>query len=378
LQSLIPLSSARSIPTNFGFVFQAGPIQVADTIITETTTTEAPLPTNTSPIAITRTELDDTVASSIPTHEPAPKRKRLVREEEDDQAWFQKRKRKTPKEEHAEHTLPAETTQVAVDEPHQEPPIEKESTKRKVVRKRVLVPRSRKKAPTESHSEPPKDEPIPLIEPEVEALPPPKEKTKTKAPAVVVKRKPEQPATLDAPLPVQKTEEQPSTHSLQPTTDPVPLKKTKLTRRLRDEKTADKPAEKTLEQGIVTAPVEAQPDLEHGTTEPPKKKKVVRRVRVPKISATTRAMPTTDVCNADDTKPSALAEHVPLNLPETTVPAPATKKATKAPKRIYFNDDSDIDLDQMLSSIAAMTGPKTATKTTTSKSGRVARKKVAS
>jgi hypothetical protein len=374
IQSLISLLlSARSIPTNFGFVFQAGPIQVTDTTTT-TTTTESPLPTNTSPIAITRTEVDDTVASSISTQESAPKRKRLIREEEDDRAWFQKRKRKTPKEEHTEHSLPAETTQVATNESHQEPPIEKKPTKRKVVRKRVLVPRSRKKAPTESHFEPPKDEPIPLIEPEVEALPPPKKKTKTKAPAVV-KQKPKQPTILDAPLPVQEPEEQPNTHSLQPITDPVPLKRAKLTRHLRDEKTADKPAEKTLKQGIVTAPIEEQPDLEHGTTEPPKKKKVVRRVRVPKASTTTRAIPTTDGSNTDDTKPSAPTGDLHSNLSETIAPAPVTKKTNKPPKRSYFNDDSDIDLDQMLSSIAAMTGPKIATKPTTSKSGRVARNK---
>lgn len=335
------------------------------------------MPINTSPITITRTETHHIATSPVPVVVPAPKRKRLVREEEDDQAWFQKRKRKTAREEHAEHTLPAETAQVTVDEPHQEPPIEKKPTKRKVVRKRVLVPKSRKKASTESHSEPQNVESIPLPEPEVEALPPPKNKTKTKTSAVV-KRKPKPPATLDTPLPVQKVQEQPSTHSLQPTTDPAPLKKAAPTRRLRDEKTADKLTEKTLEQGIVTAPVQEQPHLQHGTNEPPKKKKVVRRVRVPKVSTTKRAMPTTDGSNTDDTKPSAPIEDVHLDLLKTTAPALATKKATKAPKRIYFNEDSDIDLDQMLSSIAAMTGPKTATKTTTSKSNRVARKKVAS
>jgi hypothetical protein len=375
--SLISLLSARSIPTNFGFVFQAGPIQVTETTTTETTATESPLPTNTSTTTITPTEVDNIVASSILTHESAPKRKRLVREEEDDQAWFQKRKRKTPKEENTEHPLPAETTHVVVEEPLQEPPIEKKPTNREVVRKRVLVPRSRKKAPTESHSELLKHEPVPLPEPEVETLPPPKKKTKAKAPAVV-KRKLKQPTTLDAPLPVQEPEEQPSTHSLQPTTDSVPLRKTKLTRRPRDDKTADKPAKKTLELGIVAAPVEGQPDLEHGTNEPPKKKKVVRRVRVPKVSTTTRAISTTDGSKTDDTKPSALTGDLHSNLSETIAPIPVTKKTNKPPKKIYFNDDSDIDLDQMLSSIAAMTGPKTATKTTTSRSGRVARNKGAS
>jgi hypothetical protein len=62
---------------------------------------------------------------------------------------------------------------------------------------------------------------------------------------------------------------------------------------------------------------------------------------------------------------------------ETIAPAPPTKKAPKAPKRIFFNDDSDIDLDQMLSGIAAMVGNKTAAKAVTSKSSRVTRKKAA-
>jgi hypothetical protein len=373
---LIRLLSARSIPTNFGFVFQAGPIQVTDT-----TTTESPLPANTSSIAIAHTDTQHIPSPSVPVHVPAPKRKRLVREEEDDQAWFQKRKKKTTKEEHTEHSTLAATAEVAIDESHQEPSVEKKPTKRKVVRKRVLVPRSRQIASTKPQSELQDDEPIPLPEPEIEALPPPEKKTRAKAPAVT-KRKPKQPDTLDVPLPVQEKKQEPSNEPPPAITNPVRPKKTKPTRRLRDEKVANKQVGKTLEpevqDDIVAIPVEEQPDLDQVTHQPPKKKKLVRRVRVPKVS-TQRPLPSKDESpvntdNTNDTEPAAPIEDVNVNLVETIPPA---KKAPKAPKRIFFNDDSEIDLDQMLSGIAAMAGTKTATKAVPAKSSRVTKKKAA-
>jgi hypothetical protein len=377
---LIQLSSARSIPTNFGFVFQAGPIQVTDT-----TATESRLPANTSPTAIAHTDTQHIPSPSAPVHVPAPKRKRLVREEEDDQAWFQKRKKKTTKEEHTEHSTLAATTEITVDESHQEPPIEKKPTKRKVVRKRVLVPRSRQKASTKPQSEPQDVASIPLPEPEVETLPPPeKKKTRTKAPAVT-KRKPKQPDTLDAPLPVQEKKQEPSNDPSPAITNPVRPKIAKPTRRLHDEKVANKQVDKILEpevqDDIVAIPTREQPDLDQGTHQPPKKKKLVRRVRVPKVS-TKRILPSNDdppvnMADTHDTESAAPPDDVNVHLFETIAPAPPTKKAPKAPKRIFFNDDSDIDLDQMLSGIAAMAGNKTAAKAVTSKSSRVTRKKAA-
>jgi hypothetical protein len=312
--------------------------------------------------------------------ELASKRKRLIREEEDDQAWFQKRKKKTTKEEHTEHSTLAATTEVTADESHQEPLIEKKPTKRKVVRKRVLVPRSRQKASTKPQSEP-QGVSISLPEPEIEALPPPEKKTRAKAPAIP-KRKPKQPDTLDVSLPVQEKKHELSNEPPPAITNSVRPKKTKSTCCLRDEKVANKQVEKTLEpevqDDIVAIPVEEQPDLDQGTHQPPKKKKLVRRVRVPKVS-TQRPLPSKDESpvntdNTNDTEPAAPIEDVNVNLVETIPPA---KKAPKAPKRIFFNDDSEIDLDQMLSGIAAMAGTKTATKAVPAKSSRVTKKKAA-
>ncbi|CAD0093291.1 unnamed protein product [Aureobasidium mustum] len=81
--------------------------------------------------------------------------------------------------------------------------------------------------------------------------------------------------------------------------------------------------------------------------------------------------------NKDDTKPSVSTNDIDTALLEAVAPAPIAKKSSKTPKRIFFNDDSDIDLDQMLSGIAAIAGTKADTKSSTSKSGRVAGKKVA-
>ncbi|KEQ70723.1 hypothetical protein M436DRAFT_66127 [Aureobasidium namibiae CBS 147.97] len=368
-------AGARSIPTNFGFVFHAGPIQVADT-----STTEPPVPANTTTIAIAQTEPHHVPAPSFPAHAPATKRKRLVKEEEDDRAWFQKRKRKSAKHEDSEHDLPAATTKVAVDESHQEPPVELKPAKRKV-RKRVLVPRPRKKAPIEPQPEPLRKEPTPLSEVAPEIHPPAKKKTKSKAP--VAKREPKVPHTPDAPLSAheQAQEHEPSNPSPHTITELAPLKKAKSTHRPDDEDKKDnRPAENTLEReshrNTVATLVQEQPG------QPPKKKKMVRRVRVPKVS-TRRAVPTTDdssvkTTDMQDAKPSTSSDDAQLSLFEAVAPALTTKKASKAPKKIFFNDDSDIDLDQMLSGIAAMAETKTTTKVATSKSRRVTRKKIAS
>jgi hypothetical protein len=243
-----------------------------------------------------------------------------------------------------------------------------------VVKRKPKQPDTLDPSPTaEPQPEPPRDEPTPLPEPAAEASPLPKKRTKTKAPATV-KRKPTRSETIDAP--VHEQEHEPSNPSVHTTTDAIPSTKTNPTRHARNEKEANKHAEKTLEQEsyhhIVTTPVEEQP---------PKKKKVVRRVRVPRTSAKPATPATVNASeNATDTnvpKPSAPVEDVHKDLFEAVAPAPATKKAPKAPKRIFFNDDSDVDLDQMLSGIAAMAGTKTATKTATSKS-RTTRNKVAS
>jgi hypothetical protein len=138
-----------------------------------------------------------------------------------------------------------------------------------------------------------------------------------------------------------------------------------------------------LEPDVIALPIEVQPGLEHETSQPPKKKKVVRRVRVPRTSTkpATPAAGNSSLSVATDTNVPRLAaptEDVHKDLFKAEAPAPTTKKAPKAPKRIFFNDDSDVDLDQMLSGIAAMAGNKTATKPVTSKSSRVTRKKVVS
>lgn len=261
-------------------------------------------------------------------------------------------------------------------------------TRKKTKTKTLAVVKRKPKRPdtldappiAEPQSEPQSHEPIPLPEPAAEALPQPKKRTKPKAPATV-KLKSKRSDTFDAPLPVHEQkheqEHEPSIPSVHPITDPAPSKKIKSTRHLHNEKEANKHAEKTLEQefhhDIVATPVEEQP---------PKKKKVVRRVRVPRMS-TKPATPATSnssgnaAADTDISKPSAPTDDVHKDLFEAVAPAPATKKIPKAPKRIFFNDDSDVDLDQMLSGIAAMAGTKAATKPVTSKS-RATRKKVAS
>lgn len=367
------LFSARSIPTNFGFVFQAGPIQVADTAATE-----SPLPATTSPIPIAQTAPRHVPAPSSPVHPPVAKRKRLVREQDDDQVWFQKRKRKSTKQEDIDHVLPTGPTELAVDETHQEPPTEKKPAKRKVT-KRVLVPRSRKNPPVQPSSEPRKDKPISSPKPQVEALPPAKNKTKTKTPTVI-KRKSKQSDILDALLPIHEQQDGLRHHSSQNITNPALPMNAQSVHRPYDKKADNKHVEKIWEQephhDLAATPVKEQPD------QPPKKKKVVRRVRVPKAS-TKRAMSMNDnqVAKAADTdipKAPPPTDNIHVDLFEAAAPTPVTKKASKAPKRIFFNDDSDVDLDQMLNGIAEMAGTKPATKAATSKSSRTTRKKAAS
>lgn len=69
------------------------------------------------------------------------------------------------------------------------------------------------------------------------------------------------------------------------------------------------------------------------------------------------------------------AEDADLALFVSEAQVPVTKIATKAPKRV-FNDDSEIDLDHMLSGIAAMAGTGAA-KPPATKSTRVAKKRAA-
>lgn len=304
------------------------------------------------------------------------KRKRLVREEEDDRAWFQKRKRKSAKQEDADHVLPTAPTELGVDETRQEPPTEKKPAKQKLT-KRVLVPRSRKKPPVKPPPEPQKHEPILLPEPQVEALPPAKKRTKTKTPAVV-KRKPKQSDTLDALPPIHEHQDGLGHDSSQTITKPALPNKAQTVHHPHDKKADNKHVEKTLDlkprHHLAATPEQLDP--------PPKKKKVVRRVRVPKAS-TKRAMSLDDnqaaiAADTDIPKESPPTDDVHVDLFEAVAPSPNTKKASKAPKRIFFNDDSDVDLDQMLSGIAAMAGAKTATKAATSKSSRATRKKAAS
>lgn len=218
-----------------------------------------------------------------------------------------------------------------------------------------------------------------MPEPEVEALPSAKKKTRAKTPAVT-KRKPKQPDTLDALLPIHEQQDQPSNRSSHTITKPALPNKAQSIRHSEDGKVDNKRIEKDSEQerrhDTVAALVEEQPD------QPPKKKKLVRRVRVPKVS-TKQAVPTTDnlsakATHADVPKAPSPTDDTHVDLVEALAAAPTTKKACKAPKRIFFNDDSDVDLDQMLSGIAAMAGTKTATKAATSKPSRATRKKAAS
>ena len=120
-----------------------------------------------------------------------PKRKRVIREyEEEDQVWFSKRPKKSTTaqqdESHIASTTPGET---AFDSAQIQPPIENKSAKRKVVRKRILVPKSRQKAPTDPEPEPqPRPDQLPVA-PEPTAEDATKPKRKKRAKALVVSKK---------------------------------------------------------------------------------------------------------------------------------------------------------------------------------------------
>ncbi|KAG9582165.1 hypothetical protein KCU77_g12872, partial [Aureobasidium melanogenum] len=425
-------AGARSIPTNFGFIFHAGPIQVSDT-----TAIEASLSPNTPPIAIAPTQTHHIPESSLPVKAPAPKRKRVVREEEDDQIWFKKRTKKTTVQEQEGHAILTATLDSGLDVTQQEPLTDKKPAKRKVVRKRVLVPRSRQK----ESLKPQPDQPIPLPEPVVEVLPTPnKKRTKTLAISKQIRR---QSDTLEA-LPLEHgDEDKPSNHSIHtvsvtesappkkkdPSQDPqdvciveksrkktVPRKRvarkhvqesvetvqpsleestqttTKVpldeedvdkkpkTETARQKRVAKKHPGKAVEQQTAEVTVDAQPDSTHETDPVPKKKKIVRRVRVPRTTtkrATSEQDESVKMVNKHDTKPSVSTDDIDSALLEAVAPAPVAKKPSKTPKRIFFNDDSDIDLDQMLSGIAAIAGTKGGTRTSTSRSSRVATRKTA-
>ncbi|KAH0199348.1 hypothetical protein KCU99_g7049, partial [Aureobasidium melanogenum] len=425
-------AGARSIPTNFGFIFHAGPIQVDNT-----TAIESPSHPNIQPIAIAHTQPHHIPESSLPANAPAPKKKRLVREEEDDQVWFRKRSKKTTIQEQQVHSILTATLDSAL-VTQQEPPTDKKPAKRKVVRKRVLVPRSRQK----ESLKPQPDQPIPLPEPVAEDLPPPNKK-RTKTPAVS-KQISKQPDTLEAPLSehggqdklsnhsvhtvsvtesvphkntkpshdpqdaciieksrkktvphkrvvrkhVQKSVEtvQPSLEeSTQTTTTKVPLEeedvdKKPKTETARQKRVAKKHPGKAVEQQTAEVTVDAQPNSTHETDPVPKKKKMVRRVRVPRTTtkrATSEQDDSVNLINKHDTKPSVSTDDINSAWLEAMAPAPVAKKPSKAPKRILFDDDSDIDLDQMLSGIAAIAGTKGDTRTSTSRSSRVTTRKTA-
>jgi len=214
-----------------------------------------------------------------------------------------------------------------------------------------------------------------LSEAVTEVPPPAKKRTKSKA--RVAKRKPKVADTPDAPLSVHEQEQEPSNPSPHTKTKSTLPLKAQFIRHSDEDKKDNRLAENTLEReshhDAVATHVEEQPG------QPPKKKKVVRRVRVPKVS-TKRANPTADNRSVDvvDTDVPQVPDDIHPSLFEAVAPAPTTEKASKAFKRIFFNDDSDVDLDQMLSGIAAMAETKTTTKVATSKSRRVTRKNVAS
>lgn len=320
----------------------------------------------------------------------------------------------------------------------QEPPTDKKLAKRKVVRKRILVPRSRQKESLKSQP----DQPIPLPEPVVEDLPPPnKKRTKTLAVLEQISR---QPDTLDAPLLEHGDQDKLSNHSIhtvsvtesvphkdtkpshdpqdaciaeksrkktvprkrvvrkhvqesvetvqpsveestQTTTTKVPLEeedvdKKPKTETARQKRVAKKHPGKAVEQQTAEVTVDAQPDSTHETDSVPKKKKMVRRVRVPRTTtkgATSEQDDSVNMVNKHDTKPSVSTDDIDSALLVAVAPAPVAKKPSKTPKRIFFNDDSDIDLDQMLSGIAAIAGNKGDTKTSTSRSSRMATRKTA-
>ncbi|KAI5194826.1 hypothetical protein E4T39_08494 [Aureobasidium subglaciale] len=494
--SLILLKSARSIPTNFGFIFEAGPIQLS-----ESAQTESPSTSNAPPITTAFTKAHHHPEPQASLSEAAPKRKRVVKEDEDDDGlWFKKRSKKTTtKQEHNEVSVDVATSIVAPDKP--QPEVGTKQTKRKVVRKRILVPKPRQRVPTKPQPDTQYDQPMPIPEPTQEA--PTEVKTKTRKPAMVkvVKHKTEEAGNLVVTIPEKDQGDELSNHSLHTisasqsaapqTTKPsqdvqnevveqrsrrkvAPVKraarnqkpndaittrkvmsedshtegkgsnrKPKTTTTKQPKAVADR-AEKELErvqevQQVDAAtpakelsnPVPARQEAIEELAQPPKKRKLVRRVRVPKVPAAPAILEVDSssdhTLRKDDTKPvrskgslkernmnsppengeskddprssenrsknnkevvdalpkdmsvrksSAEAEDIDFSLFEATQTTKKSTKTAKAPKRI-FNDDSDIDLDQMLSGIAAMAGTKGVTKAPASRSSRVVKKKAA-
>ncbi|KAH0342613.1 hypothetical protein KCU81_g5587, partial [Aureobasidium melanogenum] len=375
-------AGARSIPTNFGFIFHAGPIQVSDT-----TAIESPSPSNTRPIALAHTQIHHHSESSLPSHVPAPKRKRVVREEEDDQIWFKKRTKKTTFQEQKEDTILAAALDASLDVTQQEPPAANKPTKRKV-KKRVLVPRPRQK----DSLKPQPDQPISLPKPVVEDIPQPKRKTKSdQDPQDVCLAEKARKKALPPKRVVRKhVQENIETAQSSPkestqTITTLPLKEKSIDKKpkaktTRQQNVTKKHLEKPLEEQIAKAPVDAQQDPTQEGNSPPKRKKLVRRVRVPRATAkraTAKEDDLSNTVNNDDTNPLASTNETDLVLSEAVAPAPIPRKPSKTPKRIFFNDDSDIDLDQMLSGIAAIAESKGDTRITTSKSSLTAKKKIA-
>ncbi|KAK6000243.1 hypothetical protein QM012_003875 [Aureobasidium pullulans] len=373
-------AGARSIPTNFGFIFQAGPIQVSDK-----TVSELPLPANTSPTAHVHTQPHHTSESTLPSEVPAQKRKRVVREDEDDQVWFKKRTKKTTTQEQKDHPIITTTSDSVLDVTQEEPPPDKKPAKRKVVRKRVLVPRSRKK----ESLKPQLDQPSP----------PPESKTKkprssqdlwdehidlkTQKKAVPRKKAVQKygKESVETKRPSLEESTQKTTHILQPNQEEI--EKKPKARATGQQRIAKRPSEKLIEEPAGQGPVNAEPDVSHQANPPPKKKKLVRRVRVPRTTtnrATSEQNASTDMVNMvnkDDSEPPGSTNRVDSALLESVPSAPLAKRAYKTHKRILFNDDSDVDLDQMLNGIAAIAGTKEDTKTFTSRSSRGAKRKIA-
>ncbi|KAI5197427.1 hypothetical protein E4T38_07988 [Aureobasidium subglaciale] len=501
--SLIRLKSARSIPTNFGFIFQAGSIQLSESSSTSNN------------LSFTATLIE---ADSHPEHQPslanvAAKRKRVVKEDEEDgEIWFKKRSKKTStKQEHNEETVDTATSNVAPDEPR--PEAQTKPTKRKVVRKRILVPKPRQKPSTKPQLDAQHDQPMSTSEAMQEAPTEVEKKIRKPATVKVAKRQTKEAETPVVTIPEKGQEDELSNHSLHAisASRPAASKATKssqdvqhtvveprsrkkaapvrrvvrkqkpditmTTRQVVSEdsqttasiapmeekgpsktpkatdtkklKEVNSRAENQLERVQETehidavtptegqsSPTPATREVTTETAQSPKKRKLVRRVRVPKVlaaSATLKTTPPADLTpRKDGTKPlrskgrsplkerdmnstpedgepkddsrssenrsknsqkiggalpgdtslrktSAVAEDVDLSLFEAAPSAQIIKKktkTTKAPKRV-FNDDSDIDLDQMLSGIAAMADPKGVTKVTASNPSRVVKRKAA-
>ncbi|KAI5235471.1 hypothetical protein E4T43_09254 [Aureobasidium subglaciale] len=501
--SLIRLKSARSIPTNFGFIFQAGPIHLS----------ELPSTSNTPPFTTTLIEADLHPEPQPSLANLAPKRKRVVKQdEEDDGIWFKKRSKKTAtKQEHNEETVDTATSNVAPDEP--QPEAQTKPTKRKVVRKRILVPKPRQKPSTKPQLDAQHDQPKSIPEATQEAPTEVEKNTRKPATVKVGKRQMQEAENPVAAIPEKDQEDELSNYSLhaisasrpaaskatkfsqdvqhaaveprsrkkaapvkrvvrkqkpddtittrkvvsedsQTTASIVPMeeKGTSKTPKATDTKKlkevnsrAENQLERVQETQHIDAatptegranPAPATREITTETAQPLKKRKLVRRVRVPKVPAASATLETTSPADLtlrkDGTKPlrskgrpplnerdvnstpeddepkedpkssenrtknnkkvgdslaaetslrktSAIPADVDLGLFEAEPPAQITKKktkTTKAPKRV-FNDDSDIDLDQMLSGIASMADPKGVTTVPASKPSRVVKRKAA-